>query len=90
MMDAARLKRARRRMRGYFFGSGVILAILYLILAAFLVRIFGVELTQYASTLMLAAGVMLGGTYALVMLVWLIAHVAHRIATRQPVMEIED
>jgi hypothetical protein len=89
-MDAARLKSARRRMRGYFFGSGVILAFLYLLIAAFVIRVFGIELTQYASTLMLAAGVMLGGTYALIMLIWLIAHVLHRIATKQPVMEIED
>ena len=89
-MDAARLMRARRRMRGYFFGSGVIMAILYLLLAALLIRIFGIELTQYASTLMLAAGVMLGGTYALVMFIWLITHIVHRIATKQPIMEIED
>jgi hypothetical protein len=89
-MDAARLKRARRRLRGYFLGSGVVLAILYLIAAAFLIRIFGVELTQFWSTVMLAAGVMLGGTYAIVMLVWLIAHVAHRLINRQPIMEIED
>jgi hypothetical protein len=89
-MDRARLMRARRRMRGYFFGSGVVLAILYLILAAFLIRLFGIELTQYWSTLMLAAGVMLGGTYAIVMLVWIVAHVAHRLMNRQPIMETED
>ena len=89
-MDAARLKRARRRMRGYFLGSGVILAILYLIVAAFLIRVLGLELTQYWSTVMLAAGVMLGGTYGIVMLVWLIAHIAHRLISRQPIMEIED
>ncbi len=89
-MDAARLKRARRRLRGYFLGSGVILAILYLILAAFLIKLFGVEVTQYAATLMLAAGVMLGGTYALVMFVWLAVHITRRWFNRQPIMEIED
>lgn len=90
MMDATRLKRARRRMRGYFLGSGVVLALLYLVVAAFVIRLFGVQLTRYASTLMMAAGVMLGGTYAIVMAIWLIAQVIHRVATRQPVMEIED
>ena len=89
-MDAARLKRARRRMRGHFLGSGVILAILYLFFAAFLIRILGIELTQYWSTVMLAAGVMLGGTYGVVMLVWLIAHVSNRLINRQAIMEIED
>ena len=89
-MEAARLMRARRRMRGYVFGTGVVLAVLYLIAAAFLVRIFGIELTQYWSTIMLAAGVMLGGTYGVVMLIWLIAHVVRRAIKRQPIMEIED
>ena len=89
-MHAARLKRARRRLRGYFFGSGVILAVLYLLLAALVIQLFGVEITRYASTLMMAAGVMLGGTYALIMFIWLIGHVIHRIATKQPIMEIED
>ena len=89
-MDAARLKRARRRLLGYFLGSGVVLAMLYLILGAFVIKLLGVELTNYAATLLLAAGVMLGGTYAIVMLVWLIAHVARRLINRQPIMEIED
>ena len=89
-MDAARLKRARGRLRGYFFGSGVVLAMLYLILAAFLIRLFGIELTHYGATLMLAAGVMLGGTYALIMIVWLAMDLARRWANRQPIMEIED
>jgi uncharacterized membrane protein (UPF0182 family) len=90
MMDAARLKRARRRMRGYFLGSGVVLAFLYLIIAYFLTRIFGIELTQFWSTVAMAAGVMLAGTYGLVMLLWLVAHIVRRLANREPIMEIED
>ena len=89
-MEAARLKRARRRMLGYFLGSGVALAALYLILAAFVIRLIGLELTQYAATLMLAVGVMLGGIYGVVMLVWLILHVARRWSNRQPIMDLED
>jgi hypothetical protein len=89
-MDAARLKRARRRMRVYFLGSGVIIAFFYLVIAAFLIRIIGIELTEYASTLMLAAGVMLGGTYAVLMLGYLLADLIRRFWKRQPLMEIED
>lgn len=90
LVDAARLRRARRRMRGYFFGTGVVLAILYLIAAAFLVRVLGLELTQYWSTVMLAAGVLLGGTYAIVMVLWVGTHIIRRLINRQPIMEIED
>lgn len=89
-IDAARLKRARRRIRGYFLGSGVVLAVLYLLAAAFLVRLFGIEVTRYWSTLMMAAGVMLGGTYAIVMFIWIGAHIIRRLIKRQPVMEHEE
>ena len=89
-MDAARLRRARRRLRGYFLGSGVVLAFLYLILAAFIMRLMGIEMTHYVATMMMAAGVMLGGTYAIVMFVWLAAHVVKRLINRQPIGEIED
>ncbi len=89
-MDAARIKRARWRLRSYFFGSGVIMAALYLIFAAFFVQIFGLELTRYWSTLMLAAGVMLGGTYAIVMFLWLGARLLARLKNGQPIMEVED
>lgn len=89
-MDAARIKRARWRLRGNFFGSGVIMAALYLIFAAFLVQIFGLELTRYWSTLMLAAGVMLGGTYAIVMFLWLGVRLLARLKNGQPLIEVED
>jgi len=90
LVDAARLRRARRRLRGYFFGSGVILAFLYLIAAALLIRIFGVELTRYWSTMMMAAGVMLGGTYAIIMFLWIGGHVVRRLINRQPIMDGDD
>lgn len=90
MVEAARLRRARRRMRGYFFGSGAVLALLYSIAGAFLIRLFGVELTDYWSTVMLAAGVLLGGTYAIVMALWVGAHIVGRLFRRQPIMEVED
>lgn len=90
VVDAARLKRARRRLRGHFFGSGVILAFLYLIAAAFLIRVFGVELTRYWSTVMIGAGVLLGGTYAVFMFVWVGGHIVRRLINRQPIGEIED
>lgn len=89
-VDAARLKRARRRMRGYFFGSGIILAFLYLIAAAFIIRIVGVELTRYWSTMMMGAGVLLGGTYAIVMFLWVGGYIVRRLINRQPIGEIED
>ncbi|KXU29168.1 hypothetical protein A0J57_24835 [Sphingobium sp. 22B] len=77
-------------MRGYFFGSGIILAFLYLIAAAFLIRFFGVELTRYWSTMMIAAGVLLGGTYAVVMFLWIGGHVVRRLTNRQPIMDTDD
>jgi membrane protein YdbS with pleckstrin-like domain len=89
-VETARIKRARRRLRGYFFGSGIILAFLYLIAAAFLIRIFGVELTRYWSTMMMAAGVLLGGTYAIIMFLWIGWHVVRRLINRQPIGEIEN
>ncbi|MEE4452456.1 hypothetical protein [Novosphingobium resinovorum] len=89
-MDALRLKRARRRIRIYFLGGGIVLAFLYLICAAFLVRIIGVELTRYWSTVMMAAGVMLGGTYGIVFFTSLAIHVVRRLATGRPVMAPED
>ena len=89
-MDAARLRRARRRLRGYFLGSGVVMAFLYLLVAAFVIWLLGIEMTHYVATLMMAAGVMLGGTYAIVMFVWLAAHIARRLVNRQPIGEIED
>lgn len=45
-------------MRSYFFGSGLILAILYMLAATLLIKLFGLELTHYWSTVMLAAGVL--------------------------------
>lgn len=89
-MDAVRLKRARRRMRAYFFGSGVVLAFLYLIGAAFLIHIVGVEMTRYWSTVMMAAGVMLGGTYGIILFTSLAIHIVRRLATGRPVVDPED
>jgi hypothetical protein len=77
-------------MRADFLASGVVLAILYLIVAAFLTRVFGVELTEYWFTVMLGAGVLPGGTYAVVMAIWLGAHIIRRLIKRQPVIDIED
>ena len=77
-------------MRGYFFGSGVVLALLYIIAAAFVVKAFGIEVSRYWWTLMLGAGVMLAGTYAVIMFVWLAANTALRWKRGQPIMERED
>ena len=68
----------------------MILAFLYLIAAALLIRIFGVELTRYWSTMMMAAGVMLGGTYAIIMFLWIGGHVVRRLINRQPIMDGDD
>ena len=89
-IKSARLLRARRRLRGYFFGSGVVLAMLYIVFAAFLVKIFGIEVTRYWWTLLLGAGVMLAGTYAIVMLVWIGAVTCRRLMDRQPIWDNED
>ncbi|WP_353204219.1 hypothetical protein [Sphingomonas sp.] len=90
MMEAARLKRARRRLRGYFFGSGIILAFLYILVAAFIVRLVGVELTRFWSTVLIAAAVLLGGSYGIVLFSSVGIHLVRRLLKRQPIMEIED
>ena len=77
-------------MRGYFLGSGVVLAMLYVILAAFIVKLIGVELSRYWWTLLLGAGVMLAGTYAVVMFVWLATNIGRRFVNRQPLWDRED
>ena len=89
-MEAARLRRARRRMRAYFFGSGVIMAFLFLILAAVVIRMIGIEWTSYVATLVFAAGVMAGGIYGIVLLTSIFVYAAKRLVVRQPIMEIED
>ncbi|MBU0556539.1 MAG: hypothetical protein KKD64_01305 [Alphaproteobacteria bacterium] len=77
-------------MRGYFLGGSLVLAFLYLIAAAFLIHIIGVELTRYWSTLMMAAGVMLGGTYGIVLFVSLGLHIIRRLTAGRPVMDQDD
>jgi hypothetical protein len=77
-------------MRSYFLGSGVVLAMLYIIAAAAVVKLVGLELGQYWFTLMLGAGVMLAGTYAIVMFVYLFGNTIVRWMRGQPIMERED
>ena len=90
MMDAARLKRARRRAAAYFFGSGVLMAAVFLFFAAAVVSLFGLSPTSYVVTIILGAGVLAGGTYALIYFSGLALHIAKRVWKRQPIMEIED
>jgi hypothetical protein len=90
MMEAARLKRARRRLRVYFFGSGIIMAFLFLILAAVLLRLIGFDQTSHVATLVFVAAVMAGGTYGIILFGALVVHIARRVMNRQPTMEIED
>lgn len=90
MMEAARLKRARRRLRGYFLGSGIILAFLYILAAAFIVRLVGIELTQFWSTVLIAAAVLLGGSYGIILFGFIGIHIVRRLLNRQPIMDAED
>ena len=89
-MEAARLKRARRRLRGYYFGSGIILAFLYILVAAFIVRLVGVELTRFWSTALIVAAVLLGGSYGIVLFSSIGMHIVRRLLKRQPIMDAED
>ncbi|WP_033966868.1 hypothetical protein [Sphingomonas sp. TF3] len=89
-MEAARLKRARWRLRAYFIGSGIIMAFLFLLLAEGVIRFFGVEATNYLATLVFAAMVMAGGTYAIIYFSAVVVHVARRRLNKQPIMETED
>jgi len=89
-MEAARLKRARRRLRGYFFGSGIILPFLYILVAAFIVRLVGVELARLWSTALIVAAVLLGGSYGIVLFSSIGIHIVRRLLKRQPIMDAED
>jgi len=90
IMEAARLKRARRRLRGYYFGSGIILAFLYILVAAFIVRLVGVELTRFWSTALIVAAVLLGGSYGIALFSSIGIHIVRRLLKRQPIMDAED
>ena len=90
MMEAARLKRARWRLRAYFFGSGILMAAVYLCVAAFVMSWLGVEKTSYAATLVLAAAVLAGGTYGIILFAGVVIHITRRVLKRQAIMEIED
>ena len=89
-MDAARLKRARRRLRVYFFGSGVIMAFVFLMLALAVISLFGVDRTSYVGTLIFAAVVMAGGAYAIIFFGAVGVHVARKALARQPIWEVKD
>ncbi len=84
------MKRARRRLRGYYFGSGIILAFLYILVAAFIVRLVGVELTRFWSTALIVAAVLLGGSYGIVLFSSIGMHIVRRLLKRQPIMDAED
>ena len=90
IMEAARLKRARRRLRGYYFGSGIILALLFILVAAFIVRLVGVELTRFWSTALIVAAVLLGGSYGIALFSSIGIHIVRRLLKRQPIMDAED
>jgi hypothetical protein len=89
-MDAARLKRARWRLRVYFLGSGILMAAVFLCLAAIVISMFGLELTTYIATLVLTAAILAGGTFAFIYFGGVIVHIVRRAVNRQPIMEIED
>ena len=90
MIEAARLKRARRLLRGYLLGRGVILAFLYIVAAAFLVRLVGMELTRFWSTVLIAAAVLLGGSYGIILFSSTGIHIVHRLLSRQSIIDAED
>lgn len=71
-------------------GSGIILAFVYVIAAAFIVRMVGVELTRYWSTVLIAAAVLLGGSYGIVLFSSIGIHIVRRLLKRQPIMDAED
>ena len=77
-------------MRGYFPGSGIILAFIYILAAAFIVRVVGVELTRFWSTVLMAASVLLGGTYGIVLFSFTGIHIVRRLLNRQPIMDADD
>ena len=76
-------------MRGYFFGSGIIGAFVFLMLAAFVISLFGVDRTSYVVTLIFAAGVMAGGVYGIILFGALLLHIIKRVMRGQPIVDKE-
>jgi hypothetical protein len=66
------------------------MAFVFLCLAAATMSIFGLPATSYVVTLVLAAAVLAGGTYAIIYFGAVIVHIARRVRNRQPIIEIED
>jgi hypothetical protein len=89
MMDAARLKRARRRMRAYLIGGGLIGGFVFLCLAGAVIALIGVDTTSYFATLVFAAAVLSGGTYAIFMFTWLIFRGVRRLFRGEPLLSRE-
>ena len=77
-------------MRTYFLGSGVIMAFIFLLFAAFAVQMFGLEKTSYLATLLFAAAVMKGGAYAMLSFGAVAVHVLKRVWKRELILEPDD
>ena len=77
-------------MRSYFLGSGVILAFLYILAAAAVVRLVGIELTRFWSTVLIGAAVLLGGTYGVILFSFTGIHIVRRLLKRGPIVDAED
>jgi polyferredoxin len=76
-------------MRGYFFGSSIIGAFVFLMLAAFVISLFGVDRTSYVVTLIFAAGVMAGGVYGIILFGALLLHIIKRAMRGRPIIDKE-
>lgn len=71
-------------------GSGIILAFLYIVAAGFIVGLVGIELTRFWSTVIMAAVVLLGGTYGIILFSFTGIHIVGRLLKRQSIIEAED
>jgi hypothetical protein len=66
------------------------MAFLYILAAAFIIRLVGVELTRFWSTVLMGAAVLLGGSYGIILFCFTGIHIVRRFVNRQPIIDAED
>ena len=89
MIDAQQIKSARFRLwRAWFFG-GLLWSFFFLLLAAGIVLAFGVEKTNATFSVVLAAAILAGGTYGIILLTALVVHMIRRIVAGKPIVDKE-
>ncbi|WP_298335681.1 hypothetical protein [uncultured Erythrobacter sp.] len=88
-MEAERIKAARTRLwRAWVFG-GMLWSVVFLMLAATIVMLFGVEKSSSGFAIAWGAAILAGGTYGIIMVGALLMHTIKRLVRGRPIVEEE-